>query len=540
MVRVVALAAFLLSSLAYLRPATAQDAGPPSELGEHGVETAPVEIDGAALFPVRGIRSFPAATRAKAIADRIRGIATDPSIPADSITLSESPIGTQISAGDRPVMTVLESDAALEGVRPQVLASLYRDKIRQAVEQYRHQRTASFLGNRALYAAIFTAATVFLLLVIRWLHRRLLTLLESRYRERLRSLQVQRLEIVHAERVWATVCRLVGSARFVLVALLLFFYLEWTLRLFPWTRFLANQLFQYIADPLRTIAAGAVAQIPNLFFLAIAVFITRYLLKAIRLFFLGIQNRQVTFANFDPEWAMPTYRLVRILVIALVLVVMYPYIPGADTAAFKGVTVFIGILFSLGSSSAISSVIAGYTMTYRRAFRVGDRVKIGDDIGDVTYMRLLVTHLATVKNEEVVIPNSLILSSSVVNYSSLAREKGLILHTSVTIGYDAPWRQVHAMLLRAAERTEGILREPKPFVLQRSLDDFYVNYELNAYTDRPVEMLVIYSRLHQNVQDEFNEHGVQIMSPHYISDPAQAKVVPRQQWFAPPAQPNGG
>jgi len=174
-------------------------------------------------------------------------------------------------------------------------------------------------------------------------------------------------------------------------------------------------------------------------------------------------------------------------------------------------------------------------MTYRRAFKVGDRVKIDEYTGDVTEIRLQVTHLRTVKNEEVIVPNSNILGGHVVNYSSLAREQGLILHTSLTIGYDVPWRQVDGMLLKAAERTEGILREPKPFVLHTSLDDFFVAYELNVYKDSPQGMAQIYSELHRNILDTFNEYGVQIMSPHYVSDPAQIKVVPRDKWYEPPA-----
>jgi small-conductance mechanosensitive channel len=223
-------------------------------------------------------------------------------------------------------------------------------------------------------------------------------------------------------------------------------------------------------------------------------------------------------------------------VIILSVVILYPYVPGADSAAFKGVSIFIGIIVSLGSSTAISNIISGYTMIYRRTFRIGDRIKIEDLFGDVTEMRLLVTHLKSLKNEEIVVPNSLILSSSVINYSSISREKGLVLHTNVSIGYDAPWRQVEALLLKAAEKTPGVLKEPKPFVLQKSLDDFYVSYELNAYIATPQAMVQTYSELHRNILDAFNEAGVQIMSPHYEADPSGVKVVPKEKWYAPPAK----
>ena len=234
---------------------------------------------------------------------------------------------------------------------------------------------------------------------------------------------------------------------------------------------------------------------------------------------------------------MPTYKIVRVLIIVLCAVVIYPYIPGTGSMAFKGISVFAGLLISLGASSAISNIIAGYTMTYRRAFRVGDRVKIGDHLGDVIAMRLLVTHLKTPKNEEVVVPNSLILNSQIINFSSISREKGLILHTGVTIGYDVPWRQVEALLLMAAGKTPGILREPKPFVFQKSLGDFYIEYELNAFTNDPLDQMRTYSDLHKNILDAFNEYGVQITSPNYESDPDNLKIVPREKWYAAPAKP---
>jgi small-conductance mechanosensitive channel len=234
---------------------------------------------------------------------------------------------------------------------------------------------------------------------------------------------------------------------------------------------------------------------------------------------------------------MPTFRILRLLVIAFAVVVAYPHVPGSQSEAFKGVSILLGVIFSLGSSSAVANFIAGYTMIYRRAYKVGDRIMINDVMGDVTEMRLQVTHLRSVKNEEITVPNSTILNSTVTNFSRLARERGLILHTIVGVGYEAPWRQVEAMLLEAAARTPGLLREPAPFVLQRSLDDFAVKYELNVYCDKPQESLNLYAALHRNILDLFNEHGVQIMTPAYESDPESLKVVPKDQWYAPPAEP---
>jgi small-conductance mechanosensitive channel len=206
---------------------------------------------------------------------------------------------------------------------------------------------------------------------------------------------------------------------------------------------------------------------------------------------------------------------VRFIILAFAFTVAFPYIPGSRSEAFKGVSIFLGILFSLGSTSAIANVVAGLSITYMRAYKIGDRVRIGDTVGDVIDRSLLVTHILTVKNEDVTVPNSMVLNAHIVNYSARAKEEGLILHTSVTIGYDVPWRTVHELLVEAARKTPDLLAEPKPFVLQTALNDFYVTYELNAHTDKPREMVNSYSALHRNIQDSFNEAGVEIMSPHY-------------------------
>jgi small-conductance mechanosensitive channel len=197
------------------------------------------------------------------------------------------------------------------------------------------------------------------------------------------------------------------------------------------------------------------------------------------------------------------------------LVMAFPYLPGSESEAFKGVSIFLGVLFSLGSTSAVANVVAGLILNYTRAFSIGDRVRIGDVEGDVIFKTLLVTHIRTVKNVEITLPNSTVLGGAVHNFSMAAKESPLILHTSITIGYDAPWRRVHELLISAAQSTQYILSNPPPFVLQTALNDFYVSYQINAYTDHPHEMARIYSELHQNIQDKFNEGGVEIMSPHY-------------------------
>jgi small-conductance mechanosensitive channel len=203
------------------------------------------------------------------------------------------------------------------------------------------------------------------------------------------------------------------------------------------------------------------------------------------------------------------------MILAITAIAVFPYLPGAKSPAFKGISIFLGVLLSLGSTSAVANIVAGVILTYMRAFRLGDRVQIADTVGDVIEVSLLVTRIRTIKNVEITIANSMVLSSHIINFSGSVQKEKLILHTTVTIGYDAPWRKIHELLLAAAAETENVLKDPAPFVLQTALDDFYVHYQINAYTDMPARMAQTYSQLHEKIQDKFYEAGVEIMSPHF-------------------------
>jgi small-conductance mechanosensitive channel len=285
--------------------------------------------------------------------------------------------------------------------------------------------------------------------------------------------------------LWRGLHRTLGTAAALLALLAGYLYLEYVLLLFPWTRALGKSLSEILLGPLATLGAGTLGFIPDLVFLVILALVTRYLLKVFRLFFRRVGDGTLTLPGFDADWAQPTDRIVRLLVIAFALVVAYPHIPGSGSEAFKGISLLLGIIFSLGSTSVIGNLMAGQSLAFRRAFKVGDWVRIGEHIGDVAQIRLLSTYLRSPKNEQIVIPNSLILNGEIVNFSSLAKGTGMILHTIVGIGYATPWRQVEAMLLEAAARPPGILRQPDPFVLQKSLGDFAVVYEINVYADNP-------------------------------------------------------
>ena len=502
---------------------------------EISVPVAPVLIDGAVLFNLRGVSALPAAERAARVTANIKKVARDASFdPANLTVVDEGPI-TSIMAGENRVMGLVDGDARLEGIERPELAVVVAERVRRAIERYRADRQPDALAAGGARAFGTTVLLVLVLVALRWLWRGLDSRLAAHFERRLRALGVESMQAGGSERAGSALRGTLGAVRAVMMLVAVFLYLNVVLGLFPWTRPLHARVTSWFIDPLRVIGEGAVAAIPNLIFLVILFLLLRWVIGLIRLYFFAVERGSVTLAGFDPEWARPTFKIVRVLVILLGVVVAYPYIPGSSSAAFKGVSIFAGIIFSLGSSSVIANLIAGFAMTYRRTFRIGDRVRIGDAVGDVTDIRLQVTKIRTPKNEEVIVPNSTILGGEVTNFSTLARSQGLILHTTVGIGYETPWRQVEAMLLLAAERTEGTLREPRPFVLQKALGDFCVTYELNVYCDRPQAMPQLYTELHRAILDVFNEFGVQIMTPAYEGDPPQPKVVPREQWFTAPA-----
>jgi small-conductance mechanosensitive channel len=524
----------LVAILAADARAHAQDAAGGADVD---IATAPVEFDGLELFRVRGVSSLPADVRAARIRDRLVAVADDPGVAVDSLRAVDVNGVSRIVAGETALMAIAQADADLEQVRPDELAALHLVRIREAITDYREARSAVALRRNAFNALIATVMLALALVAARRVRRGIDVLLTRRLQARIHTVGIQSFELMRAERIWDVLRNAVLALQTAAILVMVFLYLGFVLAQFPWTRGLSQNMVTFALAPVRVIGTGIVRNIPSLVFLVALFFVVRLALRLIRLFFDAVANRTVTLARFDPEWAQPTYKIVRFAVVAFGLIVAYPYIPGSESAAFRGVSVFIGIVFSLGSSSAISNIIAGYMMTYRRAFKVGDRIKVGSAVGDVIDMRLQVTHLRSVKNEEIILPNSQILAGEVVNYSSLARAHGLILHSEVGIGYETPWRQVEAMLLMAADRTPGLSRDPRPFVLEKGLGDFAVTYELNVYCSNVPAMNLLYAELHRQILDVFNEYGVQIMTPAYENDPETPKIVPQREWYAAPAAP---
>lgn len=478
-----------------------------------------------------GFKSITPEMRARAISQRLKKLATAPSSPP-AFTVQQSDRTVDILAGDEIIASVFPGDAERAGKSQEELASEWAAALERSVLEYRVQHSWQRVTFRIATALLVLTACVALLLSM----RRLMLVLSSRVQERLeRGAQEKAVLKRQAGKVLApAVMPFFRTLRFVLTVAILYVTLQFLLFLFPATRPLAFPLWNWLMVPVRAFAEKVWRNLPSLLFVGIIAWAAVYLIRFCRFFFRQVNEGTITLAGFRPTWAGTTQRLVSIGIVTLSVLVAYPYIPGSESAAFKGVSIFLGVLVSLGSSGLVSNMIAGIMLTYMDAFEVGDLVKIGPTIGFVRKSGLLTTTVETRKHERITIPNSVVIGSDVMDFSK-ASPHGVIVSVKAGIGYDAPWRQVEAMMKAAAARSEGISRYPEPFVLELSLNTFDITYELNAYLAPGASYFGAIANLCRNVLDQFNEYGVQIMTPAYVADPAGAKVVPREQWHAAPA-----
>lgn len=475
----------------------------------------PVKLKDRTLFSVHErIFSFSAEERAKSISERIRKLYIDPSF-SDGLHVEDMETITEIAAGDLVIMALTDQDAEATGQTRQALAEQYAQTIRTTITELQAEYSKKSLIYASLWTLLATVVLFFLIYGMRIVFGNVYRKLADDKDSRIGELRVQKVTLLSTERIVALLTTSTKVIRIALTVLLLYVYVSLVFSFFPWTHGWTAILLEFILSPIRSFWQAVTSFLPNLFFIVVIGIVTYYTIQGMKFIFNEIEKGGIRPSGFYLDWAEPTFKICRFFILAFSAVVMFPYLPGSQSPAFQGVSVFLGILFSLGSTSAVGNVVAGVVLTYTRAFQIGDRVKIGDTVGDVMEKTLLVTRIRTIKNVEISVPNAMVLSSHIINYSTSAADQGLILHTNVTIGYDVPWRQVHELLIAAATQTSNILAEPKPFILQTSLDDFYVSYQLNAYTRQPAVMARTYSDLHQNIQDKFNEADVEIMSPHY-------------------------
>lgn len=459
--------------------------------------------------------SFSAEERAEAISNRLIKLQSNFNFNPNDLKIVKAETTTDIVFDENILLSVSENDGMWNDKLAGVLAENYRILIIQNIQE--HREATSFItivteiSLSLLVILIFSTLIYFATKLFKWTAAKI----EFNEEKAIKGIKIKNYTLFDAKRQVNALLLVNKTVKWFLILLLIYIALPILFGIFPWTKNFTEVLFGYILDPLKNIASGIWNYLPNLITIIVIIVFFNYVMKGIHFLKDEIANENLKFAGFYPDWANPTFQIIRVMIYAFMIVVIFPYLPGSDSPIFKGVSVFLGFLFTFGSAGSLANLIAGLVLTYMRLFKIGDRVKIGDVSGDVIEKSLLVTRVRTIKNEIISIPNSTVMSNHTINYSSDTVDKGLILHTTITIGYDVPWVKIHEALLEAAERTDMLLKEPKPFVLQTSLEDFYVTYQINAYTKDANKQAKIYSDLHSNIQDSCNEAGIEILSPHY-------------------------
>ncbi len=460
--------------------------------------------------------SFLPKDRAEAVANRVSKLGEEYPFYPDSLNTSNAEQTVDIFYKGLLLVSISEQDALWSNLPANQLAEKWKNAISESVIKYKEASSWRTLLKQ-ISLTILVIVTVALLIhgankLYRLLLLRTTTAHETWYSK---GIKVNNYELLNSIQQLKLIHWIFSVLKWILIILIVYLALPILFGIFPFTRDISNLLIGYILSPLKNIGQGIWNYIPNLITIIVVVVIFRYVLKFLNYIRVEVALGRLTIPGFYQDWANPTYQIIRVLILAFMLVVIFPYMPGSDSGIFKGVSVFIGVLFTFGSAGALGNVVAGLVLTYMRAFKLGDRVKIGDVTGDIIGKTLLVTRVKTIQNEVISIPNSFVMNNHTMNYSSEAQDLGLIIHTTITIGYDVPWRKVHQLLIDAALQTPLVEQMPSPYVLQTSLEDNYVSYSINAFTKEPNRQAIIYSNLHANIQDHFNKAGVEIMSPHY-------------------------
>lgn len=476
----------------------------------------PIILNKDTLFYVKNkLGSLSAQERAQRTSVLLQNLEENLTLIPDSIKVVEENDGAQISLNDQILLSVSKADADSLGTKPVVLARQYRKIIVNSIRQYKAENDVTELLTRAALGLLILILLGIVIFLLNKYSNRIRNLFTRALSDKVNDVKIKDYVLVTKVGELLFLQRVFNTFKYLFIFLIIYFTLPFIFRLFPWTKGWSDLLINFILSPLSNMIKSIIGFIPDLISIIIIYTVFHYINKFIKYLATEIENEKLRINGFYSDWAKPTYNIIRFVLYAFMLVVIWPFLPGSDSDIFKGVSVFLGLLISIGSSTAIGNIVSGLVITYMRPFRVGDRVRIGDATGDVIEKAFLVTRLKTIKNEIVTIPNSAILNGNTLNYQLLAKDEGLIVHTTVTIGYDAPWKDVHHLLIQAALACDGIMKDKQPFVLQTSLDDWYVSYQINAYTNEPNKMAQTYSDLHQNIQDKFNEAGVEIMSPHY-------------------------
>ena len=453
-------------------------------------------------------------TRAQEAKEKIEALGHKLAFTVDSLYVYEGDLFSDIMSGEEVILSVTDQDSLWENKLRTELAEEYAAVIETKIRQMHDDYGLQMKLWRVFFALLLIAAQVFLIILTNRLYRRYKFTITRKVYSKLKPISIRGYEFLDRHREGIAVITLFNISRFAVIFLQLFVTLPLLFSIFPETEKMTITVLGYIWNPFKDLLVSFIAYLPNLFKIGVIFFCFRYIVRGIKFLADEIENDHLKVNGFYADWAAPTYYILRALLYSLMFVMIWPLLPNSNSEIFQGVSVFIGIIISLGSTSIIGNIMAGMVLTYMRPFRIGDYIKVGDTVGEVIEKTVLVTRIRTRKNEVITIQNSNLLGSQTSNYTVAAKSYGLIVHTSVTIGYDVPWQQIKKVMEQAALDTPGILHDPKPFMMTTALNDFYVEYEINAYTDDSEHLSRIYSDLHQNLLRCFFEDGIEIMSPH--------------------------
>ena len=455
-------------------------------------------------------------TRVKYVEEKLKELYNDPYFVADSIKIKPAGDYLSVMYNDKTITGVSIVDALWENSSQTELAQRYANIIKNTIVKYKEQNSLkSVLIRLAELLLVF-----FITFILVWAINRLFDFLKkitlnSEHRF-LTSIRIRNYDFIKKPGIVKALVKILAILRIVFLLFLLITIIPLIFDIFSSTQYLSKIIVQWISEPIKNVGIAIIGYFPHLFYIVIIAVITRYVLKILRFFALEIERGILKIKGFHPEWAHTTYVLARMMLWVLALVIMFPHLPGSDSDAFKGISIFLGVLISLGSSSAISNAIAGIVISYMRPFQVGDWIKSGEIIGAVIEKNALVTRLKTINNEDITIPNSAILSGATMNFTSIGKEIGLALNVQVKVRYDYSDNLVEELLIEAALKTNGISPKPHPYIFQISLSELNAVYELNAYTFHPENMYFIKSDLTKNIQSTFRQANIEIFSTQYV------------------------
>jgi small-conductance mechanosensitive channel len=497
-------------------PATLPDVSAPAEHAR--VVAVPVVVEGDTLFYIysgEGGRS--AARRAANASELIMQAGKNLSFGGDTLHIEEGHDLTDIMYGEKALLSITDHDAESAGVSRSDLAVEYliaiADKTDELKKTYGILQMARRVGLFLLVVAVQVALIVITGHFFRKLRRKIIRLRQTK----LRPVVIRDYEFLNTRRQSIVILFLAKVLKWMLILAQLLISVPVMFSIFPQTKSIAITLFTYAFEPVKMILRSVAGYIPNLFMIAIIYLCIRGGVRGIHYIACEIESGKLKINGFYPDWAQPTFNIIRFMLYAFMVAMIYQYLPGSGSDIFKGISVFVGLIVSLGSTTVIGNIIAGLVITYMRPFKIGDRIKLNETEGHVIEKTPLVTRLRTPKNEIVTIPNSFIMSAHTTNFSASARAYGLIIHTDVGFGYGVPRLQVQQLLIQAALKVQGVRRDPKPFVLEKTLADSYPVYQINAYVNDVDRLQKIYSDLNQHIHDMAQDAGLEMLLPHYYA-----------------------